>query len=306
MFLGYFKAQPTEYVMQVVDGRIRRKGLGLSFPYLKLKTNIVVVPTSGIDGNFVFNEVTNNFQQVTIQGQFTYRISAPEQASKTMNFAIDQRTRKPVSNDLERLPPRIANVIQLETRAEIQSLTLEETIRQSDSLATAVLAKVQESPILQEQGISVLGLHILSVKPTPEVSKALEADYRETLLRKADEAIYARREAVVENEQKIKERQMNGDIALAGQRDKLLDLEGANLFKEAETRGKATEEEAAYKARALKMELDTYATLPPAEILALAIKAIGENAGKIGNLTITSEVLAALLDSRGLSDAPDR
>lgn len=303
MLWAYFKAQPTEFVMQMVDGRVRRKGLGLSFPYLRLKTSLVVVPTSGADGNFVFNEVTTNFQQVTIQGQFTYRIAHPEKAVATMNFTIDPRTRRPVANDMERLPPRIANVIQLEMRGEIRALTLEETVRQSDSLANAVFAKVQASATLQEQGIDVLALHILSVKPTPEVSKALEADYRETLLKKADEAIYARREAVVENEQKIKERQMSGDIALAAQKEKLLDLEGANALKEAESRGKATEEEAGYKARALKMELDAYAEMPAQELLALAIKSIGDNAHKVGNLTITSEVLAALLQSRESGDA---
>jgi hypothetical protein len=30
-----------------------------------------------MDGAFVFNEVTNNFQSVTIQGQLTYRIHDP-------------------------------------------------------------------------------------------------------------------------------------------------------------------------------------------------------------------------------------
>ncbi|MBX3120459.1 MAG: SPFH domain-containing protein [Fimbriimonadaceae bacterium] len=299
MIVSYFKAQPTEYVMQVVDGKTRRQGLGLSFPYMPLKTNIVLVPTSSMDGNFVFNEVTNNFQQVTIQGQYTYRIANAERAAETMNFTIDARSRKRMSTDLERLPQRVANVIQLHTRAEIQALTLEETIRQSDTVANAVYAQVQSSEVLAELGVAVLGLHFLSITPTPEVGKALEADYRETLLRKADEAIYARREAAVENEQKIQEKQMDADIALAAQRDKLLDLEGANALKEAETRGKATEEEAAYRARALEMELKAYSALTPQEILALGIKSIGDNAQKVGNLTITSEVLAALLDSKG-------
>lgn len=298
MFYGYFKGQPTEYIQQVVNGKVKRQGLGLSFPYLRMKTSIVVVPTSGIDANFVFNEVTNNFQEVTIQGQFTYRISEPAQAVMTMNFSIDPRFHRPVTNDLERLPQRIANVIQLETRAELQTLTLEQTINQSDSIATAVLTRVKDSEVLRSQGITVLSIHFLSVKPTPEVAKALEADYRENLLKKADEAIYARREAAVENEQKIQERQLNSDIVLAGQRDKLIDLEGANALKEAETRGKALEQESIHKTQALKMELEAYQTLNPQELLALGIKSLGDNAQKIGNLTITSEVLSALLEAK--------
>ncbi len=46
------------------------------------------------------------------------------------------------------------------------------------------------------------------------------------------------------------------------------------------------------------MELAAYRTLDPRTILALGIKELGQNAEQIGNLTITSEILAALLTAK--------
>ena len=77
-------------------------------------------------------------------------------------------------------------------------------------------------------GTELLSVYFVAVKPTPEVAKALEADYRETLLRKADMAIYARRAAAVEEERKIKENELNTEITLEEQRQKLVDLQGQN------------------------------------------------------------------------------
>jgi hypothetical protein len=45
------------------------------------------------------------------------------------------------------------------------------------------------------------------------------------------------------------------------------------------------------------MELAPYRDLDPRKVLALAMRDIGNNAGKVGNLNITSEVLADLLQT---------
>ena len=71
------------------------------------------------------------------------------------------------------------------------------------------------------------------------MAKALEAEYRETLLRKADMAISARRAAAVEEERKIKENELNTEITLEEQRRQLIDLQGSNELQEATNRGKA-------------------------------------------------------------------
>src|SRR5215471_16276448 len=136
--IGYFKAQPTEYIVKYVSGRVVREGQGLAFFYLKHNTQVVAVPTSSVDANLVFNEVTSNFQAVTIQGQLTYRIHNPKRAAELLNFTLEPASHQYVSEDPERLAQRIANVIQMETRTEIQRRSLEEVLSQFEAIAASV------------------------------------------------------------------------------------------------------------------------------------------------------------------------
>src|SRR5207244_2973582 len=96
-----------------------------------------------------------------------------------------------------------------------------------------------------------------------------------------------------------KENELNTDILLEQQRRQLIDLEGKNEEQKADYRGKAFQREAEYSTQALTLELQAYQPMDPRAVVALAMKKLGENAGQIGHLTITSEILAALLDGRG-------
>ncbi len=144
-------------------------------------------------------------------------------------------------------------------------------------------------------GVELMSVYFLHVASTPEVAKALEADYRESLMRKADEAIYARRASAVEQERTIKENELNNQIALEERRKDLIDLEGKNLHTEAESRGKITELEADYSARAMEKKLAPYKQMDPRILLAMGLRDLAGNAEKIGNLNITSELFAELL-----------
>lgn len=282
--IGHFKGQPTDYVIRYAAGTVRQAGPGLSFYFWHHNTQIVAVPTSSIDASFVFKEITNNYQEVTIQGQLTYRICEPKRAAELLNLRIDPKTADHVTEDLKVLAQRIINVVQIETRAEIQKRSLEESIRDIEAVATAVAGRVRNGTALSSFGAELLSLYFLSARPTPEMSKALEADYRESLLRKADEAVYARRAAAVDEERKIQEKELNRDVALEQQRKELVVLQGNNALQEAQSKAKATE-----------MELAVLRTLEPRTLLAVALRDLGQNAGKLGNLTITTELLASLL-----------
>lgn len=281
---AYFKGQPTEYVMKFSGGRVRAQGKGLSFYYLVRTTSIVIVPTQVKDAGFVFNELTNSFQTVTVQGSLTYRIANPAQASTLIDFSVDPRRRTYLSTDPDSLNGRIVNVVQGEVRAEIGRRSLEETIRDAQALAGTVLERVRGNETLTGMGIDVLTLSILSASPTKEVARALEAEYRESLLGKADEATFARRSAAVEEERKIKERELETDTTLAEQRARLIELEGANRVREAET-----------KAEALRQELAATEGADPARITAMALREMAQRANKIGSINFTPEVLAGLL-----------
>lgn len=295
--IGYFKGQPTDYIIRYTSGAVRQEGLGLAFYYWRHNTQIVAVPTTSIDANFVFNEITGNFQEVTVQGQLTYRIREPKKAGELLNLRIDPVNYARATEDLNALAQKVTNIVRIEARTEIERRALADVLRDARAIAAEVEGRVKQAAALAPLGVELLSVFFLSVRPTPEVGKALEAEYRETLLRQADEAIYARRGAAVDEERKIKEKELASDKALEEQRKELIGLQGANALQEAENRGIALEKEAQFKARAAESELAVLRGIEPRALLAIALRELGQNAGKVGNLTITSEMLASLLNA---------
>jgi len=193
--IAFFKSDPTEYILAYKHGRIVREGSGLTFFYWKPTTSIALVPTSTIDAPFIFNEITGDFQAVTIQGQLTYRISDPKTMAALLNFTIAPKTKRYLSEDPESLPQRIINVVQSQTRNQVSQLPLEKAVREADPIGKRVMTAIKESNVLTEMGVECVSIFITSLKPIPEIAKALEANYREALQKRADEAIYARRAA---------------------------------------------------------------------------------------------------------------
>lgn len=279
----YFKGEPSEFVIHSAGGKVRREGPGLSFFYFTPPASIAVVPTTTIDVSFIFNEVTRNFQAITIQGQLTYKVHEPRKTAGLLDFTIEPSTRAYKKKDPERLGQRIVNLAQASTQQVVRRLDLDAALRAED-LDRSVAQGLASDPELQALGVVVLSFHFLAVKPTPETGKALEAEFRESLLRKADEAIYARRAGAVEQERKIKENELATATALEEQRKALLSLQAQNA-----------EQEALYKARAMEIELGPFTRVEPRLLMALAFRQLGANAEKIGNLTITPDLLAALL-----------
>jgi regulator of protease activity HflC (stomatin/prohibitin superfamily) len=285
--IAYFKAEPTEYTLASTNGHIFRRGAGQAFWYWPVSTSIVLVPISTVDAPFVFNETTSNFQAVTLQGQITYRITEPEIISQQMNFTINPRTRRYRSDDPDKLNQRIVNIIQMYTRKELQQLALEEALHSSESLARNVLSALQAEQGLATMGIECTSLFYTSIKATPEMTKALEAEYREALQKRADQAIYSRRADAVEQERKIKQNELATSTMLEQRRQELVNLKGENELKEAE-----------FEAEATRIRLIPHQQLEARLILALAIRDLANNAQKIGNLTITTEILEQLLQSK--------
>jgi hypothetical protein len=285
--VGYFKAEPTEYILASSNGQMLRQGAGLAFWYWPHRTSIVLVPISTSDATFVFNEVTGNFQAVTLQGQFTYRITRPEVISQLLNFTIDPRKRKYRSEDPEKLNQRIVNIVQMFTRNALQQLSLEDALRSSERLAHTVLERLRAEQSLADLGVECLSLFFTSIKATPEMARALEAEYRESLQMRADQAIYSRRAQAVEQERKIKQNELSTEVDLEDRRQQLVDLQGTNARRQAE-----------FEAEAARISLAPYTALDVRLLTALAFRTFADNAGKIGNLTITSEILEQLLNAK--------
>ena len=329
----YIKVTPTQYVLYYRGGKLRKAGAGLAFFYFKPSASIVVVPIGSADVPFIFNEITADFQAITIQGQLTYRVQDAQRVASLLNYTMDGRPAQYVSEDPQKLPQRLINLLQVLVRAEVQKLPLKNAIHSTDAVATAVMSKLGKGNELASVGVEVLGLAIQAIKPVPEMSRALEAEAREEMLRRADQAIYDRRNSAVEQERKIKENELNTEIAVEEKkrqiRETVVDADLAVEAKEQEVRksklngqialendrkqlvtarSENAKVEAEAQAYSIEASLKPLAKLDPAvlQVLAvqntdprlmagMALKEIAQNASKIGNLNISPELFELLM-----------
>ena len=334
--LRFIKMQPTSYLLQYKKGRIVREGAGLSFFYYAPTSSLVAVPIASTDAPFIFNEVTSDFQEISIQGQANYRITDPKRVSQLLNFTLDASARTYISDDPQRLSARVINVIKVLTRKELQTLALRDALRASDTLVQQVSKGLAASTEISSLGLEVIGLSILAIKPNPETGRALEAEAREQLLREADEAVYARRNSAVEQERAIRENELNTEIAVENKkrqiREAQMDAEravqekqhqllqaemAANIELEEKNKQlvtlsvenkKAEADAKAYGVGAVMKALEGVDSkvlqalasvgMQPDQLVALAFQGLAERADKIGQLNISPELLRELLTLR--------
>jgi hypothetical protein len=312
--LAYMKASPTTYVLHYRGGRLRREGPGLAFWYWLPASSIVSIPLASRDVPFVFNEVTADFQAVTIQGQLTYRVADPRRLAELLDFSIRPGGAY-VSDDPEKVSERLVQTAQILARSVVQARTLREVLVDSQPLVATVLPLLRASEVVRMLGLEILGLTVLALKPTPEIARALEAEAREALQRESDEAIYARRNAAVEQERRIRESELNteiavqekqrqiretqmaAEIAVEERRSELIQRRSENERKDADTRAyalKATLEPVRELDWRTLMALGAAGT-DPKLMIALAFRELAENASKIGEINVSPDLLKSLL-----------
>src|SRR5579859_5076580 len=125
--LRFIKTQPNQYVIQFRNGRPQRQGAGLSILYFAPTSTLVMVPTASVNEPFMFEEVTADYQEITVQGQVTYRVADPLRIAALMNFALDARGRY-VSEDPDKLSRRVIDQVRVAMRAELQSMAMKDAL----------------------------------------------------------------------------------------------------------------------------------------------------------------------------------
>ena len=284
MLFKYYKGEPNTYVLCHRNGELVQHGVGINFFYLPQTTSIATVPIASQESQFIFNETTANFQEISIQGSLTYRLTDPLELAKRLDFTVVPKTHSYKTEDPHQLVQRVVNSVQAHARSEVSQRPLEDALSEVKDLATVVFEKVAEAPELKALGIELEGLHFTAVRATPEMQKALEADYRESLHKRADQAIYDRRKSAVDEERKIRESEMNTDVELENRRKDLVDMQAKNSLTLAEADAKADE-----------LKLAPYGELPPQALVGLALKEWAANAGTIENLSITPDLLSKVV-----------
>jgi regulator of protease activity HflC (stomatin/prohibitin superfamily) len=322
------------YVLHYKSGNIKKEGRGLSFFYFAPNSSIVAIPLGSNDLPFIFSESTNDYQAVTIQGQISYKISNPKTLADVLDFTVDGN-RQYKKNDIEKLNQRIINEAQTATSSFIHGIKLKDAIRSAKAIEGKILEGLKSSEAIVMLGIEILGANILAIQATPEMARALETETREKLQQEADQAVYERRNFAVEQERKIKESELNteiaveekqkqiaekqmetkiqnadnerklremkveADISVENQRKLLIEQKTKNERAEAETQGFVIETTLKpYKDIDWKTLTALNNNPDPKFNIALAFRQLAENADKIGNLNISPELLDSILNNK--------
>ncbi len=311
--MRYLKCSPSRYVIQYKNGAAVREGAGRSFFYFAPTSTLSMIPVGSVDVPFLFEEVTRDFQDISVQGQLTYRVTDATKLSALLDYSVDSRGQY-TSEDPDKLNERLIQFAQVRAHAFAQVRDLSDMLLASDELGNHLEQSLLASPVTDMLGVELLSLIVLSIKATPEMAKALQADAREQLLLKADEAVFARRNTAIDLERQIKENelvteraveekrrevrqaQMQADVAIEQQRAELVDQQVDNNRKLSEA-----------QLDALRATLDAMRTVDwktivaasghgdARNLVAMAFQQLAENAGRIGRLEISSELLGSLL-----------
>lgn len=322
------------YVLHYKNGKISKEGRGLSFFYFVPNSAIVAIPLGSNDLPFIFNESTNDYQTVNIQGQISYKIVNAKTVADVLDFSVNDHGQYK-KNDIEKLNQRIINEAQTATSSFIHEIKLKDAIRSAKQIEEKILEGLKASKAISMLGIEILGANILAIRATPEMSRALETETRERLQQEADQAIYERRNFAVEQERKIKESELNteiaveekqkqiaekrmesdvqkaenerklremklsADIAVENQRKELIEQKTSNDKKEAETQGYVIETTLKpYKDIDWKTLTALNNNPDPKFNISLAFRQLAENADKIGNLNISPDLLDSILNEK--------
>ncbi len=316
----YLKSPPTRYVSLYKNGKLVRSGSGASFWYFAPTSTIVSVEVGSLDVPFVFEEISADFQDVTLQGQLTYRVVDPDKLVQLLNYEVD-RSNRYVSDDPQKLNERLIQQALTRAHAFTQAVPLSELLTSADSLSNKLFESLVNSDVVASHGLEILSLSITSIKATPEMAKAMQAEAREKLLLKADHAIFARRNTAIELERQIKENELNtarvveekqrevrqakmqADVVIEQQRSELVEQQVANERKLSEAQIDSL------RGTLQAFQQVDWKTLAAAagqgdarHLIAMAFQQIAENADKIGHLDISPDLLKSLLSEKKSSE----
>lgn len=318
----FIKTLPTTYLIQYRDGAAVREGAGLSFFYFAPTSSLVAVPIASKEQGFIFEQVTGDFQTVTVQGEVAYRVAEPRKLAAMLDYSLKAGGRGYESDDPEKLPQRVISVAEVLSKDIVKKLRMKNAVHAADLIAEGVSAGLRAHPLISALGLQVLGVAIHAVKPTPETTRALEAEAREAILKAADDAVYSRRNAAVENERAIRKSEldteiaveekrrdiqqkkhearhaaMEADVALEERRKDFVtrNAENTRTLAEAEAHRLVAVMKAMDKADPRIVQALAAAGMQPNQLIAQAFGGIADKAEKIGQLNVSPDLLQALL-----------
>ena len=329
----FIKAQPTTHLLQFRKGRVVREGAGLSFFYYAPSSSLVAVPIASQASDFMLELVTSDFQGVTVQGEISFRVKDPRRTAAMMDFSLAANGKGHASDDPRRLAERVAMQAKVIIQQAVQALDLKQALKASAAIARAAQQQLGAQAEIEALGLQILGVSIVAIKPTPDIARALEAEARESNLKAADDAVYLRRMASVQNERAIRQNELDTEIAVEQKKRQIqeaqMEAKAAVMRRGNELRGeqmgsdieleqrrkdlvegqaqntRTLAEAEAHKVSTLMQALEKVdprvvqalaaVGMQPAQLIAQAFGGIADRAERIGQLNMSPELLNSLM-----------
>lgn len=296
----YLKTKPTDYVLVYRGGTPTRQGLGFSGFIFEPVATAAAVPTDLRDEIFAVEAATADYQAITIQGLISFRIADAAAAAARQDFSIDLRTGNHTGEPLKQIVERLKAITQTACRAALGRSSLDSALNQSDTLSRTIHETIEADANLDHGGIVVERVLVLSIKPAPDIRKALETPLREQLLRQADAATFDRRRAAANAEHDLKLREEENRRALAATElanQQALEGERKRLAQE---RAATLETEALAEAVALRERLKPWSEIPANLIAVLALKDWANRDNALQSLALSSDAFERIAEALGM------
>ncbi len=142
---GFITAKPSEYLIHVRRGKVRRKSTGQGASCFKLPwDSVAVIPTTINRLQFTADQVTLEKVGVQVTGLAVYRIAEPELTFRMLNFSYSERAQ-------EKLGEILTEMFVGATRRLVANLKVEDAItHRKESIARELMAELV--PIVEGRG----------------------------------------------------------------------------------------------------------------------------------------------------------
>jgi regulator of protease activity HflC (stomatin/prohibitin superfamily) len=282
----HLRADASAYVLQWKRARLVREGRGLSFLFMPHAASIAEVPVDDREMPLVFHGRSLDYQDVAAQGVLTYRVADPRTLAARVDFTVDLATGAYRREPLERLALLFSQLAEQHASGWIARTPIRAVLADGpEAIRAAVAGGLAADPTLPAMGLEVVSVRVSSVRPAPDLAKALEAPTRESIQQAADEAAFARRALAVEKERAIQENELKNRIELARRQEELILQQGKNARSQAgeeaeaqriaadakAARGRVEAEAAAHQVRAAG-DAEAYRTRAQGEADAAALE----------------------------------
>ena len=317
--IRHLRAEPTMHVLRYRRGRLANDGPGLAFWFRAINTAAAEVPLDDRELPFLFHVRSADFQEVTVQGVITFRVAEPRRVAERIDFTLDLDRGTWLQNPLEQVSALLTQLAQQFVIDDLARKDLRAILGEGVApIRARIAAGLAAEPALTELGLEVVAMRVAAVSPTAELEKALRQPTREAIQQKADEASFGRRALAVEKERAIAENELHNQIELARREEELVGQQGQNARKReqeaaaaAKIAAKATDERDRMAAereadmidrlegarlRAERERAEIQASVPPAVMLAVALRELAGEIGKVEHLTVTPELLTPLIE----------